>query len=317
MDRSTNQTLPDHDIQPTQGTMTSQGHAGQAGAEPAPRASAQTPGDGAAEARPRFEIDIYQIVDDNMMKKNRSDGTGFDWQWAEFRRDWMDATPTKYAYRCLPLTIVNQTGWWITNPVGFTAMWDGNTGPKSIDFWFDHDPQFWKQWVNNQFGEGIITWNTPFLFRTRPAGSRLLVIGPANQFKRNAHPLTALIESDWISMSFTMNWRLFLPHEKVRFEAGEPLFQVIPIATNVCGDLEDAQVVYRRLIDDPPVHKSYQEWHESRKMFHEQKASGEVAPHEWQKDYFQGRDASGHKATKTHMTKVTPPKVEYRGTTKK
>jgi hypothetical protein len=117
-------------------------------------------------------------------------------------------------------------------------------------------------------------------------------------------------------MSFTMNWRLFTPNEKVRFEAGEPLFQVIPIATNVCGDLEDAQVVYRRLIDDPPVHKSYQEWHESRKMFHQQKAAGEVPAHEWQKDYFQGRDASGHKATKTHMTKVTPPKVHYRGTTK-
>src|SRR5579872_6645706 len=41
---------------------------------------------------PRFEIDIYQIVDDSVMKKNRHDGTGFDWKWADFKRDWMEAT---------------------------------------------------------------------------------------------------------------------------------------------------------------------------------------------------------------------------------
>ena len=23
----------------------------------------------------------------------------------------------------------------------------------------------WQDWVNSQFGEGIITWNTPFLFQ--------------------------------------------------------------------------------------------------------------------------------------------------------
>ena len=75
--------------------------------------------------RPRLEIDIYQIVDDVMLKSHRSDGTGFDWCWADWQRDWMDATPHRYAYRCLPLTIVNQTGWWIKNPVGFTATWRG------------------------------------------------------------------------------------------------------------------------------------------------------------------------------------------------
>ena len=40
----------------------------------------------------------------------------------------------------------------------------------------------WGGWINNQFGEGILTWNTPFLFRTRPAGSRLLICGPARRF---------------------------------------------------------------------------------------------------------------------------------------
>ena len=64
-----------------------------------------------------------------MLKQNRTDGTGWEWGWADWQRDWMNATPHRFAYRCLPLTIVNQTGWWIRNPVGFTATWRGPTAP--------------------------------------------------------------------------------------------------------------------------------------------------------------------------------------------
>ena len=85
----------------------------------------------------RLEVEIYQIADDSMLKQNRTDGTGWEWGWADWQRDWMNATPQRFAYRCLPLTIVNQTGWWIRNPVGFTATWRGPTAPGSIDFRFD------------------------------------------------------------------------------------------------------------------------------------------------------------------------------------
>ena len=201
----------------------------------------------------RLEVNIYQIVDDSMMKANRADGTGWDWCWADWQRSWMNATPQRYAYRCLPLTIVNQTGWWIKNPVGFTATWRGGTHPGTIEFHFDAAGEVWSQWINSQFGEGIITWNTPFLFRTKPRGSRLLVCGPVNYFKVNAHPLTALIESDWVSMSFTMNYKLMIPNLPVRFEVGEPLFQAIPLVSNVCSDLEGASVSFQRLADDPEL----------------------------------------------------------------
>ena len=82
---------------------------------------------------PRLEVHIYQISDDSMLKANRSDGTGWDWCWADWQRDWMNNTPHRYAYRCLPLTIANQTGWWIKNPVGFEATWRGATHPGSIE----------------------------------------------------------------------------------------------------------------------------------------------------------------------------------------
>lgn len=261
--------------------------------------------------QPRLEVDIYQIADDTMFRRNRKDGTGWDWCWADWQRGWMDATPNRYAYRCLPLTIVNQTGWWVLNPVGFTAVWRGGTVPGSIDFRFDASPELWTGWINSQFGEGIITWNTPFLFRTRPQGSRLLVTGPANYFKANAHPLMALIESDWMSMSFTMNYKLMKVGEPVRFDLGEPLFQAIPLAGNVCANLETAAVTYRKLSEDPEVSRAYQNWHDGRREFHEQKAKGGIRSDDWQKDYFQGRDTTGREAPPDHMTKVRPPRIQF------
>ncbi len=264
----------------------------------------------------RLEVTIYQIVDDLVMKENRTDGTGWDWGWAEYQRSWMDATPNRYAYRCLPLTIANQTGLWINNPVGFKASWRGSDSPGSIDFEFDTAPELWTNWITNLFGSGIITWNTPFLFRTRPVGSRLLIGGPTNYFKDNLHPLTAIIESDWISMSFTMNWKIMRPNDPVRFEVGEPLFQAIPLLNNACSDLEGASISYRKLDDDPDVARSYREWDRSRSQFTQRSKAGDTKPDEWQKDYFLGRDASGRPAAPVHMTKVKPPKIIYDGSAK-
>ena len=57
--------------------------------------------------------------------------------------------------------------------------------------------------------------------------------------------------------------------------------------------------------------KAYNDWHLSRKQFHEEKARGEVRPDGWQKDYFHGRDASGREVAPDHRTKVVPPQVRF------
>jgi hypothetical protein len=258
-----------------------------------------------------FEIGIYQICGDELLKKNRVDGAGWDWRWADHRRDWMDATHQGFAYRCLPLTIVNQIGWQVLNPVTFEAVWNGDPNPGGVQFRFGWSDPVWPRWINNHFGQGVITWNTPFLWKTKPVGSRILVMGPPNYFKPNVHALTALIESDWMNMSFTMNWKIGLPNVPVRFEVGEPLFQVMPIAGNICADLEEASVVYKKLADEPEVLKQYMAWQESRNAFHDKKKEGAVKPDAWQRNYFQGKDVEGKSAAREHYTKMVPPVVKY------
>ena len=45
---------------------------------------------------------------------------------ARAARAWMDATDQRYAYRCLPLSIANASGWEVLCPVGFEASWRGD-----------------------------------------------------------------------------------------------------------------------------------------------------------------------------------------------
>lgn len=255
-----------------------------------------------------LEVTVYQIVGDDMLAKNRSDGTGWELQWADLKREWMEKTSNKFAYRCLPLTIANQLGFWVLNPVGFTAKWLG--APDVVEFRFDKAGDFWGRSITNHFKYGIVTWNTPFLFRTRPVGSRVLITGAPNRFKHNAHPLTGLIESDWMVMSFTMNWQIMRPHEEVRFERGEPIFQAIPLARNPCLDLERAKVVYRRLDDDPALAAEYRTWVESRAHFHKLQVEGKVSQDDWQKHYFRGVTLEGGAAPTTHHVKIRFPEIE-------
>jgi len=261
---------------------------------------------------PGLEINIYQLAGDETFRGHRPNNTGWDWSWADWRRDWMDHTPSQFAYRCLPLTIANQTGWCVKNPVGFSATWSGRPEPGSVRIEFDAEPELWSGWINDQFGHGIITWNTPFLFRTKPEGSRLLVCGPINYFKHGIQPLTAIVESDWMSMSFTMNWKITAPSSAVRFDLGEPLFQAIPLVSNICSDLQGATVNYMRLAEDAEVAYAYRHWAEMRREFHLRKKAGQVKPDGWQKDYFHGRDPLGREVTSGHTTKIIPPVINYR-----
>jgi len=109
-----------------------------------------------------------------------------------------------------------------------------------------------------------------------------------------------------------MNWKLTASNAVVRFDRGEPLFQVIPLFSNICTDLETAAVTYMKLADDLETAEAYARWRAERNAFHGQKKSGEVKPTDWQKDYFSGRDATGRKAGSEHTTKIDPPAIIYR-----
>src|SRR5580704_17180544 len=51
---------------------------------------------------------------------------------AKAERDWMDMTSERYAYRCIPLSIANASGWEIALPFPFEAAWYGGDDMQAI-----------------------------------------------------------------------------------------------------------------------------------------------------------------------------------------
>ena len=51
---------------------------------------------------------------------------------ATVSRSWMDGTAKKFAYRCLPLVIANQSGWFVLNSHEFRATWNGRPDNAGI-----------------------------------------------------------------------------------------------------------------------------------------------------------------------------------------
>src|SRR5690349_16514356 len=111
-----------------------------------------------------------------------ADCEGMPLSTAPVDRDWMDASAQRFAYRCLPLTIANQAGWLIANPVSFSVTWDGGPLLDSLHLDFGSEPQGIVQVftfgvtpgkrhedrILSHFGGGVLTFTIPYLFRTPP-----------------------------------------------------------------------------------------------------------------------------------------------------
>ena len=213
-------------------------------------------------------------------------------------REWMDATDERYAYRCLPLLIANQSGWLILNDQPIECFWDG-TGPltgvrvRRLD---KHAP---RASVTSHFGSGVITWHIPYIFRTSP-GYNLLVRGPANWPKDGAQALEGVVESDWASATFTMNWKITRPKRWIRFDAGEPVCMVVPQRR---GELEAFETDIRDLESNPELRDAYNRWSESRSEFLARlHVHGAQAAGKWQKHYFQGHSPGAGTRSDHHQT---------------
>lgn len=219
---------------------------------------------------------------------------------APISRPWMDATQKSFAYRCLPMTIANQAGWTIANPRNFTALWNGGGKCEDTVFSFTDGPP--DERISCIFGHGIITFNMPFLFRT-PLEISLWVKGPSNWPKHGLSPLEGLVETDWTSASFTMNWKITRPNEVVRFDRGEPCCMVVPFPR---GWLEKFQPSIQPLASNSVIATEYARWSGDRDAFHERIAAGDEAAISvgWQKDYFHGKDPGTDKCPTLHQTKL-------------
>jgi len=169
---------------------------------------------------------------------------------ASGKRDWMDATPNKFAYRCLPLVMANQAGWVVRCPASFSCVWDGSPRLEGLKIRFHEEAGSPGRFISSHFGSGILTVSLPWLFRT-PRGVGLWARGVTNTIKDGVIPLDGIVETDWAPYTFTMNWRLMRRNTEVHFKKGEPMIMLVPVALDLFEQLEPEF----RHVDDNPILK--------------------------------------------------------------
>jgi hypothetical protein len=247
--------------------------------------------------------------------------TDYELTTAPVDRGWMDESPQRFAYRCLPLVIANQAGWLLSNPATFTAVWDGGPYRDNVRLEFeppgaaDGSPP-WVIRVDSgnfaavtgrddrvcsHFGAGTVTFTIPFLFRT-PPGINLWVKGPSNHVKDGAQALEGVVETDWLPATFTMNWKLTRPHYPVRFVKGEPFCMLVPVPRGLAESLTPVRLPLAR---DPALEREYRAWLASREGFLKALLSlePEAVKRGWQRDYVHGV-APGGAASPEHQTRL-------------
>jgi Family of unknown function (DUF6065) len=207
---------------------------------------------------------------------------------APIERAWMEETTQRFAYRCLPLNIANQNGWFVTCPTTFELYWYGGPDKSEIELRFT---EYKDLSITTHFGWGVLTFSLPYLFRT-PPDINLWVKGPSNSPKDGIQALEGVVETDWAFSTFTMNWKVTRPCEWIRFEQGEPICMIVPVQR---GLIETLVPKCRPLTADPELHDKYRGWEQSRASFLGGLAAKdpESLKRGWQKDYFQGKTAEG------------------------
>jgi hypothetical protein len=228
------------------------------------------------------------------------DNQGVELRPAPVDRAWMDATPDRFAYRCLPLNIANAHGWEILCPSAFSARWSGNESADGIAITPDAAT---RPPALSHFGSGVLTFHVPCLFRTE-ADFDLMVQGPVNSPKDGIYALSGVIETDWAPYAFTMNWIFTRPDATVRFERGEPFCHVFPVRR---GMLEKVKPELHIISEEPNLKDQYEQWQFTRTAFNSDlKRRGTRARDEkWQKLYYRGLNPDGTpNDIKDHHTRV-------------
>lgn len=144
---------------------------------------------------------------------------------SRLKRDWMDDTYRKHAYKCMPMTAANVNGWELILQQDVVVQWDGgNNPPKVLEGEFlDGRPVVIPSIV------GIISFTTGWVINTEE-GYDTWISGSPNYFVDGAVPLTATIPSYWWPDEFNMNWKITKINEPVIFKAGSPFmfFNIYP-----------------------------------------------------------------------------------------
>lgn len=149
------------------------------------------------------------------------------------RRDWMDESSDKHAYRCYPVTQANAIGWNISCIDDVSFIWNG----------INH--QNWpiynmlclenvkilkgKNFCHTRRGQGSLSFNTGLIFKADKNFS-LFTINPVNYFNEDFETMSSLVSTSFPNLRFPLAIKARSANKEILIKAGTPLATIIPIS---------------------------------------------------------------------------------------
>jgi hypothetical protein len=149
------------------------------------------------------------------------------------KRDWMDVTSDKHAYRCFPVSLANTVGWGLSYPEDIVVVWDGIRGNEP-----DHIKVLsGNKYVTGENGHGTIRINTNIYFETDEDTS-IMMYQPPNMFIENGQAMTSIVSSSWYNNPVPVVWRIEKPNVEFVIKANQPFIAFMPISLSQLKDVE-------------------------------------------------------------------------------
>jgi hypothetical protein len=214
----------------------------------------------------------------------------FNVQPLPMKRSWMNEVVGTNAYQCVPMNIANQSGWVVLNPAEFCATWDGGPTNEHLQVHYHEDPKI--NFAQSHLHNGTLTIVPDFIIRT-PEGISTLVSGVPNYPIPRLTPLQAVIETDWLTFTFTYNFKFNIPGEVI-FRKGDPLFTFMPIKR---GEIDQYSVTMKPISLDKDLHDEYLEYEKARN-------ESQGTDKGFQRFYSRGKSATKNYEIKNHQNQL-------------
>lgn len=174
----------------------------------------------------------------------RKDGISANISQIQLKRDWMDDTFEKHAYRCIPVTLSNGLGLGISFPEDISFIWDGitDTSPHHIKILSG------EKYCSLGRGNATLSFNTELYIRTDENISMLHMPAP-NFFIDGFQAYTTIISTSFFNSPFPCAIRVTSPNKIITIKANQPIVSIIPISLSEINKMN----FYLKDLSDFPV----------------------------------------------------------------
>lgn len=141
------------------------------------------------------------------------------------KRDWMDSTFEKHAYRCFPISLANPLGWTFSYPEDISFIWDGDPGSDAGHV----EVLSGDRYVSTNRNNATISFHSGLTFISENNISLLLMPVP-NQFIEGVQGFTNIISTSVLKAPLPYAWKITKAKEKITIPANTPIVSIVPIS---------------------------------------------------------------------------------------